>query len=122
MKSSIVLRSIIVILVLSAIGGYALYESRNIINGPLLKLTEPNNGLSTSDPDVEVSGQTQNISSISINDRKITVDESGWFKEKVLLSPGYNIIKISVYDRFGREKKTLMELVRTEQKEGLVRK
>lgn len=118
------MRSIIAILVLTAIGGYALYESRNIINGPLLKLVEPTNGLSTSDSTIEIKGQTENISSISINDRKITVDEAGWFQEKVLLSLGYNVIKISVYDRFGREKKTLMELVRkeSEQKEGLVRK
>ncbi|MDO8482401.1 MAG: hypothetical protein Q7S86_01120 [bacterium] len=122
MKSSIILRSVIVILVLSAIGGYALYESRNIINGPQLALEEPKNGLSTSNSTIEIKGQAQNISSISINDRKITVDEAGWFKEKILLSVGYNIIKISVYDKFGRAKETLMELVRMEQKEGLVRK
>lgn len=121
MKSTI-LKSVIVVLILSAIGGYALYESRNLINGPVLSLVEPKNGFSTSNPSIEVAGQTENISSISINDRKITVDESGRFKEKVLLSLGYNVIKISVYDRFGREKQTLMELVRTAQEEGLVRK
>lgn len=122
MKSSIILRSVIVVLILSVIGGYALYESRNIINGPLLSLEEPQNGFSTSNPSIEVTGKAQNISSISINDRKITVDESGRFKEKILLSLGYNVIKISVYDKFGREKERLMELVRTEQEEGLVRK
>jgi hypothetical protein len=119
MKNRIVLRSVILVLVLCAIGGYALYESRNIINGPMLTLEEPRDGLSTSDASIDVKGQAQNISSISINDRKITVDEAGKFNEKVLLSLGYNVIKISVYDRFGRAKEKLMELVRTEQKSGL---
>lgn len=96
-----------------------MYESRNIINGPMLTLETPKDGLSTSDPSIDVKGQAKNISSISINDRKITVDEAGWFKEKILLSLGYNVIKISVYDRFGRAKETLMELVRTEEKPGL---
>lgn len=119
MKNRIVLRSVILVLILCGIGGYALYESRNIINGPMLTLEEPRDGLSTSDSSIDVKGRAQNISSISINDRKITIDEAGWFKEKILLSLGYNVIKISVYDRFGRAKETLMELVRTEEKPGL---
>lgn len=119
MKSSILLRSLLIVLALSVIGGYTLYESKNLINGPMITLEEPLNGSSVSDSIIEVKGQVKNISFISINDRKITVDEKGVFKEKVLLSLGYNVVKISVNDKFGRAKETLVQLIRTAPKEGL---
>ncbi len=121
MKRSIVLRSITVTLVLFIIGGYAAYESRNLINGPGLEIKEPTSGFTTENSVVEIVGKVKNISFISLNDRQITVDEAGWFKEKVILSSGYNIFKISVHDKFGREKERLVELILKEPNE-LVRK
>lgn len=121
MKSRITVRSVIVTLALCVIAGYTLYESRNLINGPTISIEQPSNGYSTIESIIEVKGQVKNISFISINDRKITVDESGWFKEKILLSVGYNVVKITVNDKFGRAKETLVEVIR-KQNEGLAKK
>lgn len=122
MKSNTFLRGVLITIVLAIIGGYALYESRNLISGPVLKIDEPTNGFSTENSIVEVKGQARNISFISIDDRRITVDEAGWFKEKVLLSLGYNVVKVYVHDKFGRSKEALVELIRKAEKEQLTRK
>jgi hypothetical protein len=104
------------------ISGYSLYESRNIIRGPILKIFEPTDGSAIESPIVEVKGMAQNISSIRINDRAITTDIEGVFNEKLLLSPGYNIIKLSAEDKFGRKTEKILELVFNQNKSlGLIK-
>ncbi len=103
------------------IGGYSLYEARNIIRGPILEIFEPTDGSAIENPLIEIKGMAQNISSISINDRAITVDKEGVFNEKLLLSPGYNIIKLSAEDKFGRHTEKMLELVLNQNKSlGLI--
>ena len=48
------------------------------------------------------------MSFISMNEKPIFVDEGGLFEEKLLLSPGSNIIEIKAKDRF--KKKLLKQL------------
>lgn len=110
----------IIALVCIAIAGYALYETRNIIMGPVILVDEPTNGATTRQSLLEVRGRTKNISSITLNDRPITVDESGIFREEITLATGYNIAKISGRDRFGRQKEILVEIIREEGTDGLV--
>lgn len=110
-KSFLKLWGIIAIIVF--IGGYSLYESRNIIRGPIIEIFEPVNGAATLKPLIEIKGRVENISSISINDRQITTDREGIFSEKILLSPGYNAVKIFGQDKFGRHTEKMLELVLT---------
>ena len=110
----------IIALICVAIAGYALYEARNIIQGPTISIEEPTNGMTTRQSLLEVRGRTKNISSITLNDRPITVDESGVFKEEITLGTGYNIAKVVVEDRFGRQKVALVEIIREESVDGLV--
>ncbi|TSC61250.1 MAG: Xre-like protein DNA-binding protein [Parcubacteria group bacterium Gr01-1014_107] len=91
--------------------GYAFFEARGVIAGPIIEVTEPKNGKSFHESLITIKGYTRNISFISLNDNPITVDEEGNFIEKLLLSPGYNIIKLKVVDRFGREKVSFLELL-----------
>jgi hypothetical protein len=116
------IKILILVCTLIGIGGYSYFESRNIVNGPMISISEPQNGAVIKVPLVEIKGKTKNISSISLNDRQITVDDKGEFKEKLLLSSGYNIIKLKVQDRFGREKNTLLELMLKDEAEGLAQK
>src|SRR3989344_7814887 len=102
--------SIIIITVL-CIGGYALYESRNLMEGPKITILEPKNGSTIKNQLATIKGETKNISYISLNDRQIFVDEQGIFQEKLLLSDGYNIIKLHVKDKFGREVEKMIELI-----------
>ena len=60
---------------------------------------------------IDVAGIATNISAISLNDRPIFIDESGAFSEKLMLYPGYNIIKLRAEDKFGSTVENDLELV-----------
>lgn len=94
-----------------AILGYAFFQARNIILGPVIKIQNPENGMSLDYSLIEIKGIAKNISLISMNDRQIFTDEQGEFSEKLLLSYGYNIITIKAEDRFGRKTKETLELI-----------
>ena len=53
----------------------------------------------------------KNIKDISLNDRKIFIDEQGNFKEQLLLSYGYNVFKIKANDKFGRSVEKIVEII-----------
>jgi hypothetical protein len=110
------IKSFVFVLIAFVIIGYSLYEARNLIAGPIIEITTPANGSLQRDALVEIAGTVKNVSDIALNDRKITMNTEGKFSEKMLLSPGYNIIKLTVTDSFGREKEELLELMYNEQK------
>ena len=91
--------------------GYSVYQSRNIVKGPSIIITEPENGTSFNHSPITIKGQAFNNTEISIDNRLIFIDEKGIFKEKYLLSPGYNIITIVAKDKFGKTVKKILELV-----------
>ena len=99
------------LILLSLVSSYVLFEFRGIITGPFVKIIEPENGQTLKKAFVEIKAETKNISFISLNDRPTTVDEGGLLSEKLLMAPGYNIIKIQAKDRFGRERVYFLELV-----------
>ena len=90
---------------------YIFYQGKSIIEGPLISIQSPINGATITSSLIEVRGISDNIARISLNDRPIFIDEEGFFKEKILLSPGYNIIKLSAADKFGRVKEQILELI-----------
>ncbi len=108
---NITIRNIIVCIVLAGIGGYALYESRNILSGPVVTIESPRSGSTSNDAVTQITGSAKNISKISLNDREISVDEAGRFNEKFVLSSGTNTVKVSAVDRFGRQKESFVEIV-----------
>ena len=112
MKSSkaLALRISIVVGVFILILGYGLFQARNIIAGPEITITTPQNGASVNDPLVVVSGIATNINSITMNDRQIFIDKQGNFSEKLLAPEGYTIIKVAAQDKFGRRIERRIEL------------
>ncbi|MEK9201514.1 MAG: hypothetical protein AAB944_00930 [Patescibacteria group bacterium] len=90
---------------------YIFYQGKSIIEGPLISIQSPINGATITSSLIEVRGISDNIARISLNDRPIFIDEEGFFKEKILLSPGYNIIKLTAADKFGRVKEQILELI-----------
>ncbi|MFC1731271.1 hypothetical protein ACFL6I_13135 [candidate division KSB1 bacterium] len=98
-------------LLIIAILGYTYFQMQNLVTGPVINISEPQNGATLTSSQIEVTGTTKNISSINLNDRQIFIDESGVFGEKLLLSPGYNIITLRAEDKFGRKTKKVLELV-----------
>ena len=91
--------------------GYAFFQARNIISGPVVKIHTPLNGASVEHSLINIEGVAKNISHISMNDRQMFTDEEGEFSEKLLLSYGYNIITVKAKVRFGRETKKTLELI-----------
>ena len=91
--------------------GYSFYQSRSLITGPLITINEPENGSIVTRQLVTIAGAAKNINKITLDDRPIYVDESGAFSEKLLLSEGYNIIKISAWDKFSKKTEKTIELV-----------
>lgn len=104
---------IAVILLVIAFGVYIYFQTSTFSQGPQLTIETPHQGQTFSSSLITVSGTTQNISRITLNDRDIFVDESGDFSEQLLLPPGYSILEIVVYDRFDRIKRETREVVFT---------
>ena len=80
---------------------YISYQARFLLQGPMIAL-EPIDSVQTRSA-VILEGNTANIVSITLNDRPIFTDESGNFKEALILENGYTIATLRAADRFGRE-------------------
>lgn len=103
----------IILIVLFAVGivAYTFFQTKNIIQGPVITINSPENGSSSATSLVEINGAARNISYINLNGDQIFTDENGVFSEKLLLSYGYNIITMRAQDKFGREVKKTLELI-----------
>ena len=99
------------IIVLLLTSCYTYYQTKGFAQGPVLEISEPINGTSYKNNSVTIKGYTKNISYISINDRQVFVDEKGYLNEKILLSSGYNIIKVKASDKYEREIERKLELI-----------
>lgn len=105
------LKTFCFIVLFAAIIGYGIFTSRYLIEGPIVTIDSPQNGATETSPLVEIDGTAQNITYISLDDRQIFIDENGRFSEKLLLQPGYSIIKVYAKDRFGRSTTKTLGLV-----------
>ena len=110
-KPKLLLRILVIVLLVAAIGGYAYYQSKDFLAGPEIVITEPENGTATTSPLIILRGRLHNIAYASLNDREIFINDRGYFEEKLLLYPGYNILSIKARDRFGHATEKRMELV-----------
>lgn len=90
---------------------YALFQGSKIITGPIIKVYSPSNGATFNQSLIEIEGVGKNISYINLDDRPIFTDKNGYFKEKFLLSPGYNVIKLDAMDKFKNKTEKIIEVV-----------
>jgi hypothetical protein len=82
---------------------YGAFEAIKLFLGPSLVIENPKDLSTIHDPLVSVNGFVKRVAYITINDRQIFADTTGYFEDKLLLLPGYNIIELGVKDRFGNE-------------------
>jgi hypothetical protein len=106
-----IIKTLIIGIFVLSIVGYAIYQSQGLVRGPQIAITYPVSGQEVADDLIVVSGNAKNIASITMNDRTIYVDESGVFQEKLMLYPGYNIIKIRAEDKFGSTVDKYVEVI-----------
>ncbi|MBX4198502.1 hypothetical protein KW782_04195 [Candidatus Parcubacteria bacterium] len=106
-----IVKIVISIIAIVSIGGYALYQAQNLINGPELNLEYPINGSTLNTPAVAIKGIAKNVAYISLNNRQIFIDNEGLFNEELVLAPGYNIWTLEAKDKFGRSVSKKIELI-----------
>lgn len=90
---------------------YSSFCAKDYLLGPSLKVLSPISGIPANDSYLEIKGQAKRIAKIFIDDRQVFTDDQGNFKEPLLLSYGYNIIRVRAEDRFGRKVDEKIQLV-----------
>ena len=92
---------------------YAFFRSLNYIHGPSIDIYQPINGSAIASTTVTIIGRADRVNTLSLNGKQIFIDESGNFKETIVVLPGINIITFSAQDQFGRTDNEQLELVGT---------
>jgi hypothetical protein len=90
---------------------YSLFQAQKILSGPVIVVNTPQNNATYNSTLIKIEGQAKNIAYINLDDKQIFVDKDGNFSEKFLLSPGYNVVKLDAWDKFGAKTEKKLELV-----------
>lgn len=91
--------------------GYALFQGRWLIEGPVITIRTPENGTTTDDSLILVSGIARNAKDLRLDGRPIFIDTEGHFGEQLLLMYGYNIIELTATDIRGKTVTSTLEVV-----------
>ena len=89
--------------------GYAYFELHGILYGPTIEVTSDTSA--THDSFITITGTAGRISSLSMNGQAVSVTEAGAFAEPYLLAPGLNRIVLEAKDKYGRDKKQVIQIV-----------
>ena len=98
------------LLAVLALVGYALFATRFLIEGPVITIETPQNGMALSSSLITIAGEAKNIVELTLNDRKIFMSPEGKFSDSLLLSYGYNRMTLRAEDRFGRRVEKILDL------------
>lgn len=83
--------------------GYIFYAVRNFTSPPNLVISSPVNDSIVHQERVEVTGKTDEGSSLQINNQTVFLDDNGNFHENVKLQPGLNNIELKATNRVKKE-------------------
>ncbi len=106
---------IIIKWVLIAIGvtvtlGYSYFVFYDFIRGPRIILATPETGFATTTAHIVIVGRAVRINSLFLNGVAIPFDLEGNFSKSLLLAEGYNIMKITVGDKYKRTAEEIIEM------------
>lgn len=105
------IRLLLITILALVIVGYSSLQAYKLVSGPVIEIYTPLGGSVYHQTLIEIEGQASNIAYINMNDKQIFTNKDGYFKEKILLSPGYNIIRFDARDKFGSFTEEKLELV-----------
>lgn len=90
-------------LIILSIAGYYLWHQLSSFNSaPYLFISNPIADQSQNEPEIEISGQTEEQASVKINGEDVFVDSDGNFKQIIMLKPGNNVLNIEAVNRFNK--------------------
>lgn len=92
------------------LGGYILFQGRDIFFGPNLFLFEPQNG-ALIEGSVRVRGKTDPFAKVFINEFESVSDEKGNFEEAIPFTAGFHIIEVVTKNRFNKEARVVRQIV-----------
>ena len=85
------------------LASYGLYETRDLLRGPLVYIDTIKDMQTVHEPFVTVGGSAGHVANITLNGRAIFTDKTGRFTEKLLVPEGYTILELVARDTFARE-------------------
>ena len=98
-----VLRVVILIAVCVLIASYALFQARKVIEGPMITIDSPADGILVTQAHIEITGRAKNIAFLYLNGKKIYTNDQGIFREITLVATGTNVLELRAADKFGKE-------------------
>lgn len=93
------------------VAGYFFYQLNFLISPPKLTVLQPANDFSTSEKILEILGQTEQETKLTINNQEVYIDKDGNFKETFNLSLGLNLIKVEATNRFGKTQRVVRQVI-----------
>jgi hypothetical protein len=102
--TSVVLLGLIIV-------GYSLFQASTLLRGPVIDIYTPQNNATYDTTLIQIQGRARNIAYIRLNGTKMFTDKDGYFDEKILLSPGYNVVTLIASDKFGKHTEKKLELI-----------
>ena len=109
--AAVIVRIFLVLIIVGVVLGYAYSKSQDYVNGPQVVILTPKDGATVKDRLVPIYGTTQNITELTLNGRKIYINENNEFEESLLLFPGYNRISVRAKDRFDKSTEEYVTIV-----------
>ncbi|MBI5139236.1 hypothetical protein HZA26_01355 [Candidatus Nomurabacteria bacterium] len=91
---------------------YAFYRSSSLIFGVEIKNVNISDGAKFTSASLEITGVAKGAIKLTLNDREISIDGAGNFRDEVVLLSGYNVISIRAIDKFGYVDEKNYKLIR----------
>jgi len=108
LKKRIRIGTIVLIAVLLI--SYGIFQARNLAIGPVISITAPINGETSSSTLITIVGKAENVSFMTLDGFQIFTDTDGNFSEDRVLYLGYNVLTFYARDKFGKEITKTLEL------------
>lgn len=92
-------------LILAAVAlviGYSYFTLNDFVRGPRIVISSPESGFSTTTPVITIAGRAIHVNNLAINGDPTPFDLEGNFHRRLILAPGYNIMKVTAKDRYER--------------------
>ncbi|MDD5152786.1 MAG: hypothetical protein PHS95_02160 [Candidatus Pacebacteria bacterium] len=89
---------------------YSYFVLEGYIRGPQIVVETPQSGFSTTTPLIKIAGKAIRANVFTLNGAEVPLDLQGNFSESLLLAEGYNIMKLTASDHYGREAKKTIEI------------
>lgn len=83
--------------------GYSLSRASDLLFGINLSVLGIKDGQSVTASTIAVSGNAPHAIGVTIDGHPVSIDTNGEWQDTVVLQPGYNSIKVSAADKFGRD-------------------